>query len=261
MAKKRFYWIKLKTDFFNQETIDFLLTQENGCQYIVLYQMLCLQTANNNGEMTSKVGELIVPYDVKKIVRDTKYFDFDTVSMALMLFKQLGLIYEEDDKILRISNFEEMIGSEVSSAKRVREYRERQNALLCNKNVTQEIDIDIRDKSIDIDINKNININNIYPQKDDDLFEKFWQVYPKKLDKKNAKKSFDKINPDEQLTALIISQVNRFKDTSDWKKEDGKFIPYPSTWLNGKRWEDEFETDTEKEERIDREILEGTYGT
>ena len=109
-------------------------------------------------------------------------------------------------------------------------------------------------------IDKN-SIEYIYPQKDDDLFEKFWQVYPKKLDKKNAKKSFDKINPDEQLTALIISQVNRFKDTSDWKKEDGKFIPYPSTWLNGKRWEDEFETDTEKEERIDREILEGTYGT
>ena len=88
---KRYYWIKLKTDFFNQETIDFLLSQKNGCEYIVLYQMLCLNTANNNGEMCSKIGEMIVPYNVDKIVRDTKYFDFDTVTIALGLFKQLGI--------------------------------------------------------------------------------------------------------------------------------------------------------------------------
>ena len=125
---KRYYWIKLKTDFFNQETIDFLLSQKNGCEYIVLYQMLCLNTANNNGEMCSKIGEMIVPYNVEKIVRDTKYFDFDTVTIALELFKKLGLVYEENDKILKISNFDEMVGSEVSSAKRVREYRERQEA-------------------------------------------------------------------------------------------------------------------------------------
>ena len=75
-GNKRFYWIKLKTDFFNQDTIDFLLSQENGCEYIVLYQMLCLNTANNGGKLSSNVGEMIVPYDVKKIVRDTKYFTF-----------------------------------------------------------------------------------------------------------------------------------------------------------------------------------------
>lgn len=126
---KRYYWIKLKTDFFNQQTIDFLLSQKNGCEYIVLYQMLCLNTANNNGEMCSKIGEMIVPYNVEKIVRDTKYFDFDTVTIALGLFKQLGLIYEEKDKILKITNFNEMVGSETSSAKRVREYREKKALL------------------------------------------------------------------------------------------------------------------------------------
>lgn len=147
---KRYYWIKLKTDFFNQETIDFMLSQENGCQYVVLYQMLCLQAANNNGELSSKIGEVIIPYDVEKIVRDTKYFKFDTVVVALDLFKKLGLIYEEEGKVLRIANFDVMVGSEVSSAKRVREYRERQKALQCNTNVTQEIEY--RDKILDIDI-------------------------------------------------------------------------------------------------------------
>ena len=133
---KKFYWIKLKTDFFNQETIDFLMSQQNGCQYVVLYQMLCLNTANNGGNLSTKIGEMIVPYDVNKIVRDTKYFDFDTVTIALGLFKQLGLIYESEDDVLKISNFELMVGSETSSAKRVREHRERKKALQCNRDVT-----------------------------------------------------------------------------------------------------------------------------
>lgn len=165
---KRYYWIKLKTDFFNQETIDFLLSQKNGCEYIVLYQMLCLNTANNNGEMCSKIGEMIVPYNVDKIVRDTKYFDFDTVTIALGLFKQLGLIYEEEDKILKITNFNEMVGSEAGNpnAQRQKRFRERQKQLklsVINSNANsnaknnEEIDIDIRDrdKSIDIDIDNN----------------------------------------------------------------------------------------------------------
>ena len=59
----------------------------------------------------------------------------------------------------------------------------------------------------------------------------------------------------------MIKQVERLKDTEQWKKQNGQFIPYPSTWLNAKGWEDEFETDTEREERIDKEILEGIYGT
>ena len=128
--QKRYYWIKLKTDFFNQETIDFLLSQENGCQYIVLYQMLCLNTANNNGEMATRIGEMIVPYDINKIVRDTKYFTFDTVAVALELFKKLGLIYQEEGQILKIANFDEMVGSETKSAQIKR--KQRQNNIPLN---------------------------------------------------------------------------------------------------------------------------------
>ena len=157
--EKRYYWIKLKTDFFNQEAIDFLMGQDNGCEYIVLYQMLCLQTANNNGRMATEIGEIIAPFDVKKIVRDTKYFDADTVIVALELFTKLGLIYREKDSALQIANFDEMIGSESASAHRVRKHRALQSndkvlqsndkPLHSNKNVTQEIEYRDRDKSIE----------------------------------------------------------------------------------------------------------------
>lgn len=154
MSNKKFYWIKLRTDFFSQETIDFLLSQKNGCEYVVLYQMLCLNTANTQGELISQIGEMIIPYDVSKIVRDTKYFEHDTVVVALELYKKLGLIYESQNGNLMISNHSSMVGSESDSAQRVRKHRAGQKALQCNKNVTQIVttenrDKDIRDKSIE----------------------------------------------------------------------------------------------------------------
>ena len=64
MANNKYYWIKLKTDFFSQDTIDFLLSQKNGCQYVVLYQMLCLASANNDGFLATKFDDVMIPYDV-----------------------------------------------------------------------------------------------------------------------------------------------------------------------------------------------------
>ena len=154
--QKRYYWIKLKKDFFSQETVDLLLSQPNGCQYVVLYQMLCLSTANNNGEMATRVGEMIVPYNIDKIVRDTKYFDHDTVTVALELFKKLGLIYEEEGGVLKISHIEDMVGSESKWAEKKRLYREKHRIELGqgedNSRTLSDKSIEYRDKSIDIDI-------------------------------------------------------------------------------------------------------------
>ena len=151
MAEKRYYWIKLKDDFSNLDTIDFLFGQEHGCEYIVLYQKLLLLTKNADGNLATAIGEMLIPYDAKKIARDTK-FSIDTVIVGMELFKKLGLIYEQENGILKIPYTEELIGSESSSAKRVREHR-KNKALQCNTecneneryNVTQEY----RDKSIE----------------------------------------------------------------------------------------------------------------
>ena len=246
---KRYYWIKLKTDFFNQETIDFLLSQKNGCEYIVLYQMLCLNTANNNGEMCSKIGEMIVPYNVDKIVRDTKYFDFDTVTIALGLFKQLGLIYEEKDKILKITNFDEMIGSESKWANKKRQYREKQKQLALGQsedNVRQEIEIDIRDrdKSIDKDIdNINNTNNNIYIVE----FEEIWKAYPNKKGKENAMKDYVKARKDGVDYETIVNGLKKYlmyckKEKKWYKPKNG------STWFHQRSWNDEYEIEITTED-------------
>lgn len=114
--KQRYYWIKLTDRFMTSDTVDFLMGQKDGANYVVLYQMLCLKTVNNNGELSRTIGEVIIPYDEEKIQRDMKYFSIDTIRVAMNLYKRLGLIYEQDNGILKISNFENMIGSQTISA-------------------------------------------------------------------------------------------------------------------------------------------------
>jgi len=69
----------------------------------------------------------------------------------------------------------------------------------------------------------------------------FWNKYPKKINKHTAKKSFEKLKPGSKLLKVILESVAKFKETKEWKKDNGQFIPYPATWLNNKRWEDEVE--------------------
>lgn len=129
---KKYYWIKLRKDFMTGDIVDFLMSQKNGSQYVVLYQMLCLMCINTKGALTRKIGEVIVPFDVDKIQRDCKYFSRDTVTIALGLFKKLGLVYEEEPGCLVISDFDSLIGSESDYARQKR--LQRQNEHICRQN-------------------------------------------------------------------------------------------------------------------------------
>lgn len=120
---KRYYWIKLKDSFMNSEVVDFLMSQPNGANYVVLYQMLCLKTINTGGRLTCQIGDVIIPFDMGKIQRDCKWFSLDTIRIALGLYKQLGLIYEEQDGTLVLVNHAEMVGSETDYAEKNRRMR------------------------------------------------------------------------------------------------------------------------------------------
>ena len=76
-------------------------------------------------------------------------------------------------------------------------------------------------------------------------FEEFWDGYPKKVGKGAAERAWAKIKPSEELLQKMLKAIEIQKQSFDWTKEGGQFIPYPATWLNGKRWEDEYETQTQ----------------
>lgn len=72
-------------------------------------------------------------------------------------------------------------------------------------------------------------------------FDEFWAAYPKKVGKKAAQASWNKIKPDTDLHGKIMTAIGRARATEQWQRENGRFIPNPTTWLNQGRWDDEYE--------------------
>lgn len=70
-------------------------------------------------------------------------------------------------------------------------------------------------------------------------FAAFWDAYPNKKAKTNALKAWNKIKPNGDLFDKIMRAVDIQKRSEDWQRENGRFIPYPATWLNGGYWDNE----------------------
>lgn len=70
-------------------------------------------------------------------------------------------------------------------------------------------------------------------------FDQFYAAYPKKKGKQDAERAWNKLKPNSELAIEIIHSLERATKSQDWLKDEGQFIPYPATWLNGRRWEDE----------------------
>ena len=64
-------------------------------------------------------------------------------------------------------------------------------------------------------------------------FLEFWKAYPKKTGKQYALKAWNKIKPTAELHERIMQAVDAQKRSDQWRRENGRYIPNPSTWLNG----------------------------
>ena len=70
-------------------------------------------------------------------------------------------------------------------------------------------------------------------------FEVFWSAYPRKVAKSEAAKAYARLRPDDATQAVLLASLARQAESPEWRKDSGRFIPHPTTWLNGRRWEDE----------------------
>ena len=84
-----------------------------------------------------------------------------------------------------------------------------------------------------------------------DMFETFWKAYPRKEKKQDAKKAFMKLKPSEDLFKAIMAGLENHKKSEQWTRDKGQYIPHPTTWLNGRRWEDELESANNNQQQPD----------
>lgn len=164
MNQGKYYWLKLNVNSFDEDSaLDYLMSLERGSDYVCLYLKLCTIAANKEGRLVNQIGEMTIPYDIKKLTRELKYFEQEFVEEALNLIKKLGLIYFDEEEAVVVSDFEKMVGSETKAAERMRKMRsERNNECnevcnnecntdcneVCNSGVTM-LHIENRDKSIE----------------------------------------------------------------------------------------------------------------
>lgn len=70
-------------------------------------------------------------------------------------------------------------------------------------------------------------------------FDLFWKAYPRRTGKQAALKIWQRLRPDDDMTARMIEAVGMQKKSRDWQKDGGQYIPNPATWLNQGRWDDD----------------------
>jgi len=235
--EKRYYWLKFYDTFFSEKEIKKLRKIAGGDTYTIIYLKLQLLSLKNNGTL---LFENIEDTFAEELALDIDE-EAENIKFTLMFLRKYGLIEEVNSAEFILPKTVESIGSEGQCAARVRKHRNKNKTLLGNTPVT----------ACNIEALQNVTCNGekekekeLYIELDIDKetsFDEFWQQYPNKKAKKDAVKAWGKLKLTIGLIDLIMGSLVKHKMSIDWVKDNGKFIPYPATWLKGERWNDEVE--------------------
>jgi predicted phage replisome organizer len=130
---KRYYWLKLKDDFFTDKRIKKLRRIAGGDTYTIIYLKMMIKCMNNDGILEydgiedSFADELALDLDE----------DVDNVQITVNFLMQAGLLVEMGENHFLMTEVPELVGSETASAQRVRDFRNKQKTLQCNTDVTE----------------------------------------------------------------------------------------------------------------------------
>lgn len=70
-------------------------------------------------------------------------------------------------------------------------------------------------------------------------FDRFWEIYPRRVAKAEARKAWVQVSPDQSLFDRICMAIESAKRCSQWQRDGGRYIPHPATWLRREGWADE----------------------
>lgn len=157
-SSKKYFWLKLKEDFFRQKEMKKLRKIAGGDTFTIIYLKLMLLSMKTDGLLEfSGIEETFAEELALEIDEDA-----DNVGVTLNFLQKCGLVEILDNSEILLTKVTEMTGKESESAERVRKLRDRKKllALQCNVDVTKsntEIEIDIeKEKEIDTDIKNNV---------------------------------------------------------------------------------------------------------
>ena len=230
MADKKYYWLKLKRDFFKRHDVRIIEELPNGKDYLLFYLKLLVESIDHEGALRFSDA---VPYNEQMLSVITNT-NVDVVRSAMKLFIELKMIEVLDDATIYMTEVNKLIGSESWSAERVRRYRDKQKLLQCNADVTSCNE----EKEIEKETDKEKDKEVIKPQKrfikpTIEEVEAYCQERNKGVD---AQRWYDHYssngwkvgkNPMKDWKAAVRTWE---RSDSNGKHKSGNFTPYPDEY-------------------------------
>ena len=227
MAEKKYYWLKLKRDFFKRHDIQIIEAMPNGKDYVLFYLKLLCESVDHEGYLRFSEN---IPYNEDMLATIT-HTNIDIVRSAVKIFSELELMEVLDDDTLYMREVEKMLGSETAWAEKKRIYRAKRLAnkdnVLAMSDKSKSIEIEKeKDKELEIEsrgkrfkpptlqevkaycIERN---NDIDPERFIDFYEsKGWMVGKNKMkDWKAAVRSWESRN----------KKKDKFDYIDSWEKQ------------------------------------------
>lgn len=143
--------------------------------------------------------------------------------------KNVGWLVEDESGVF-VPNFDYHISESAKTRAQSKNRKENQRKRDANK--VTDMSRDDRDNSVTREEKRR---EEVTPIREPIGFAEFWSAYPKKIGKGAAESAWKKHKPD---LATVLASLATQKNSDQWKKDNGQFIPNPATWLNQKRWDD-----------------------
>lgn len=143
MADKKYYWLRLKRDFFKRHDIQIIESMPNGKDYVLFYLKLMVESIDHDGAL--RFSDTI-PYNEQMLSVITGT-NIDIVRAAMQLFRELKMVDVLDDSTIFMSEVQALMGAETKWAEKKRKFRAKEDNVLalspsCPPNVRQEKEIE-----------------------------------------------------------------------------------------------------------------------
>lgn len=222
---RKYYYLKLKEDFFDSDELKILESQKDGYLYSNILLKLYLKSLSNAGRLMFRN---VIPYTPEVLATLTGH-QMGTVEKALDVFKKLGLIEVLDNGAIYMMDIQNFIGQSSSEADRQREYYNRMKAekeALATASTPKALPEELVETPIPAEMKSNKAIGNYTPD-----FEELWQEYPRKVDKAQAYKKYKARLEDGYSHEQLLAAVRNYAAQCRRDRTEDKYIKHGKTFL------------------------------
>lgn len=237
MSNKRYYWLKLKEDFFGDKAIKKLRKIAGGDTYTIIYLKLLLRSMKTDGKLYYDGVEETFSDELALDIDEDK----DNVKMTVMYLIKSGLLKEVTEQEIEMTRLNEMVGSETEKAELMRRKRARDKLLESkdSNNVTKalpsvtkrytekEKDLDL-ESELDLDLEEERNEKKYGKYKNviltDDEYNKLKDEFPKDYEQRIEKLSMyiksKGVNYENHLATIELWASKEQKEDTSYNTEE-----------------------------------------